>query len=76
MTLWTVTTFDGRTTTIEADEITTRADGSLWLLRAVAPPPAKLVPVAILAANEWVSCCAADAAIVWTERERPVPRFA
>ena len=76
MTIWTVTLFDGRTAQISADEITTRNDGSLWLLRSVAPPPAKLVPVAVLAANEWVSCCVCDAAIAWTEREHPASRFA
>jgi hypothetical protein len=76
MTIWTVTLFDGRTAQISADEITTRNDGSLWLLRSVAPPPAKLVPVAVLAGNEWVSCCVCDATIVWHEREHPAPRFA
>jgi len=70
------TTFDGRTTQLDADEITTRNDGSLWLLRSVAPPPAKLVPVAILGRDLWSSSVPADADIVRHEREHPVPRFA
>jgi hypothetical protein len=39
---------------IEADEVTTRQDGSLWLLVATSPPPAKLVPVLILARGVWL----------------------
>jgi hypothetical protein len=38
MTIWTITLFDGRTAQLEADELTTRQDGSLWALRSVAPP--------------------------------------
>ena len=76
MTIWTIHLFDGRTTQLEAVEVTTRNDGSLWLLRSVAPPPAKLVPVAILGRDLWSSCVPADADIVWHEREHPVPRFA
>jgi len=44
-----------RTIRVEADECTTRTDGSLWFLVATAPRPAALVPVLILAKNEWHS---------------------
>ena len=76
MTIWTVTLFDGRTTALEADEITTRADGSVWLLRSVAPPPDKLAVVAMFSRDIWSSCCPSDAEIVWHEPQRPAPRFA
>ena len=72
MTLWTVTLFDGRTAQISADEITTRQDGSLWLLRSAAPPPDKLAVVAVFSRDLWSSCVPADAAIVWQERP-PAP---
>jgi len=68
LTTWTVTLFDGRGTQIGADDITTRADGSLWLLRSVTPPPDKLVPVAVFAHSLWETCAPVDAEIVWHER--------
>jgi hypothetical protein len=76
MTAWTITLFDGRTAQIEAHEITTRPDGSLWALRSVAPPD-KLAPVAIFARDMWSSCYPCDAAIVRHESQRPTSsRFA
>jgi hypothetical protein len=54
-TTWTITLPDGGTLTVTADEITTRTDGSLWLLQALDPKPAPLVPVLILAAGRWFS---------------------
>jgi hypothetical protein len=71
MTTWTVVLFDGRTTQLDADEITTRADGSLWALRSAAPPPDKLAVVAIFSRDVWSSCVPADAEIVWQERPPP-----
>lgn len=71
MTTYTVQLTDGRTAQVEADEITTRQDGSLWLLRATAPKPAALVPVMVLAARTWSSCIPADAAIVITGEPKP-----
>jgi hypothetical protein len=68
MTAWTVVLFDGRTATIDADEITTRPDCSLWLLRQAGPPPEKLEVVAVLAASLWASCYPCDSAIDWYER--------
>ena len=53
MTTWTVTLADDQTIQVEADEITTRNDGSLWLLRSAKPPPDKLAVVLVLAAGEW-----------------------
>ena len=76
MTTYALTLADGRTTTIDADELTTRQDGSLWLLRAAAPPPDKLVPVAVFARGDWSCAVRADAEIVWQERPTPMPRFA
>jgi hypothetical protein len=37
MTGWTVALADGTTTTVDADELTTRQYGSLWLLCALDP---------------------------------------
>jgi hypothetical protein len=42
-----------RTIRVEADDISTRADGSLWLLRATRPRPAAMEPVLILARGQW-----------------------
>lgn len=53
MTTWTITCSDGRTVQVEADELTTRNDGSLWALRSAAPPPDKLRPVLVLAGGAW-----------------------
>jgi hypothetical protein len=52
---------DGGTLAVDADEITTRVDGSLWLLVADAPPPDKLRPVLVLAAGRWRSIEPAEA---------------
>jgi hypothetical protein len=61
MTAWTITLApDDRTIHIDADEITTRPDGSLWLLRCDAPPPDKLATVLILARGQWRSAYPAD----------------
>ena len=70
---WTITLADGRTAQVEGDEPTTRQDGSLWLLKAVAPKPAALVAVAIFAARTWVSCWPDSAQILWTAEPRPAP---
>jgi hypothetical protein len=68
MTAWTIHLFDGRITQLEADEVTTRADGSLWLLRSAAPPPDKLAVLAIFSHDLWSSCVPADANIDWQQR--------
>lgn len=40
----------------EADDITTRPDGSLWLLQAVGPPStSKLIPVLVVADKVWTA---------------------
>jgi hypothetical protein len=44
MTTFVITLTDGRTAQVDCDEVTTRAAGDLWALRAVAPKPAALVP--------------------------------
>jgi hypothetical protein len=72
MTTWTVALSDGRSTQLDADEVTTRADGALWLLRSAAPPPDKLAVVAVFSRDLWSSCVPADADIVWQERP-PAP---
>jgi hypothetical protein len=38
MTGWTVALADGTTTTVDADELTARQYGSLWLLARSTPP--------------------------------------
>jgi hypothetical protein len=86
MTTFTIALADGRTAQVEADEVTTRQDGSLWLLKATAPKPAALVPVAIFAARTWSSCMQEGAQILWldvpakpagvSEPSQRSPRFA
>jgi hypothetical protein len=44
-----------RTIRVEGDDITTRQDGSLWVLVATAPKPAPLTPALILAKGQWES---------------------
>lgn len=41
VTPWTIKLTDGRTAQVEALEITTRQDGSLWVLAATAPNPSR-----------------------------------
>lgn len=79
MTTYTIQLSDGRTAQVEADEVTTRQSGDLWVLKAVAKPPTPLVPVAIFAARTWCSCTPTDAAIVISGEPRaarptPTPR--
>ena len=73
MTAWLITAADGATATIEAAEPTTRTDGSLWLLREVAPKPAPLVPVVIFARGQWISVVAADAEVASSTPPPPPP---
>jgi hypothetical protein len=77
---WTIALHDGRTVQVEADEITTRNDGSLRLLRAAAPPPDKLAVVLVLARGQWLTVRRADEPILFAGEpehdEVPVPRFA
>jgi hypothetical protein len=83
VTVFVISLADGRTGQVEADEITTRQDGSLWLLRAVAKPPAKLEPVAAFAAKSWTSCIPQETAVLWVDhaavqqqgQPKPEPRL-
>lgn len=55
---FTVRLQDCSTITVEADDATTRSDGSLWLLQHDEPPRQgmpKLAPTLVLAAREWVA---------------------
>jgi hypothetical protein len=52
-----------RTARIEADELTTRQDGSLWALVATKPKPAPLEPIAIFARGTWATVMAEGAAV-------------
>jgi hypothetical protein len=84
MTTYLIQLSDGRAATIEADEVTTLADGSLWLMRSVAPKPSPPKTIAIIAARQWTSCTAADAHVLITGEpapastpaKQPSPRFA
>ena len=83
MTTFTIQLADGRTAQVVGDECTTRQDGSLWILEAVAPKPAALAPVAIFARGQWLSCFPDDAAVLWQSGPTPdtvtaptTPRFA
>ena len=60
MTDWTITLADGSTTAVAADEVTTRQDGSLWLLAALNPRPAPLTPVLVLARGKWTAAYPSD----------------
>jgi hypothetical protein len=63
---------DGRIVRIEASEVTTRTDGSLWLLRAENPKPHPLVPVLVLACGTWSSCSPEEGApVVWDPPDSP-----
>jgi hypothetical protein len=85
MTQFTIQLANGRVCEIAADEVTTRADGSLWLLAALAPKPHPLVPLVIFAARSWHSCTAEGAPVLFIvdqpspanpEPPKPTPRFA
>jgi hypothetical protein len=79
VTAWTVALSEnGNTITADADEITTRTDGSLWLLAAAAPPPDKLRPVVVLARGRWIAVypAGADPFDPQPEATTPTPRFA
>jgi hypothetical protein len=76
-----------RTIRVEGDDISTRQDGSLWILVATAPKPAALTPVLILAKGEWHSVLIegsnilfmAEPPVTVTEpppEKKPTPRFA
>ncbi len=58
MPAYTVTLADGRTATVDADEISVTAAGALVLLRGDPPPRS---PVAVLAPRTWHSCFPAGA---------------
>jgi len=85
VTTYVVSLSDGRTAQVVVDDLTTRQDGSLWLLRAAAPPPAKLVTCAVFARGVWQTCSPEDAGTVWghdpskaphVTEARTSPRFA
>jgi hypothetical protein len=65
MTRWTVHLTNGQQVEAQADDLTTRQDGSPWLLRVVAPKPAALAPLLILARGQWTHVCADDAPVTW-----------
>jgi hypothetical protein len=80
---FTIILSDGRTAAVEGDDITTRTDGSVWILKAVAPKPAALVATAIFARGVWSACYVEGAQVLWAAAEsrtappepsRPTPR--
>ncbi len=67
-----------RTIRVEADEVTTRQDGSLWVLVATAPKPAALQTVLVLARGEWHSVVVEGANVLFVsepEPAKPEPRL-
>lgn len=68
MTTWTIQLHDGRTAQVQADEITTRQDGALFVMKAVAKPPAALVVVAAFARGVWQSCWPDSTAVLWLDQ--------
>ena len=69
MTQFAVILADGRTAQAEADEVRVTDTGALVLSTAGAP----LVPVAVFAARQWVSCWPDSAQILWIAEPRPAP---
>jgi hypothetical protein len=65
MTTYSITAADGCTATIDADELSTRQDGSAWFLIAVDRPPAKLQVLLILARG-WKEIRRSDLELDWT----------
>ncbi|MGO9032221.1 hypothetical protein [Mycobacterium sp.] len=65
MTTYLISLSTGRTVQAEGDDVATRADGSLWVLRAP-PKPLPMTPVAIFAARTWTSCFTGDASVTFT----------
>jgi hypothetical protein len=70
-----------RTIRLEADDCTTRTDGSLWFLRATRPKPAALTPCLILARGQWDSVVVEGSNILFLgeppatpEKPAPTPR--
>jgi hypothetical protein len=62
-----------RTIRIEGDEVTTRQDGSLWVLVAKAPKPAPLVAVLVLARGQWHSVLVEGSNILFAGDPPPPP---
>jgi hypothetical protein len=82
MTTFTIQLSDGRTAAVEGDDITTRTDGSIWVLRAP-PKPLPMTTVAIFVARQWTSCLVGDAQVLFSgeatqpaTKPTPTPRFA
>jgi hypothetical protein len=65
-----VTLVDGQTCDVEADEATTRADGSAWFLQALRPPPAALEAVVGFARGQWLRAVRDDASVVFVTATR------
>jgi hypothetical protein len=82
MTTFTITLSDGRTAAVDGDDITSRSDGSLWILRAP-PKPLPMTPVLILARGQRTSVSVEGAQVLFTGEPTPAtnappptPRFA
>jgi hypothetical protein len=75
---WAIVLSDGATIVVAGAEITTRSDGSLWVLAADTPPPDKLKPVLILARGRWhaVHPAGANPLPPATPKPERIPRFA
>jgi hypothetical protein len=71
MSTYLVTLSDGRIAEVEATELTTRPCGALFLMAAVARPPAALVTVAAFAARTWTSCVPKDSTAVLFHESPP-----
>jgi hypothetical protein len=79
MSTWRIEGIDG-VIVINADQCTTRVDGSLWLLAEVPMRPAKLppklVPVLILASGRWRTVSPVGAQVDWQPFNSDTPRAA
>jgi hypothetical protein len=70
---WSIVLADAATAVLDADEVTTRADGSLWLLAALDPKPAPLRVVLILARGQWRAAHPSDVSPL-PDPEPPQPK--
>jgi hypothetical protein len=77
VTTWSIHLASDRTAVVEADEVSTRQDGSAWFLRAEKPPPNKLSVVLVIARGEWRAIYPADSSPLPEAPKPPerVPRF-
>ncbi|WP_406816190.1 hypothetical protein [Mycobacterium sp. M23085] len=77
MTNYRIRLYDASTIDVSADELTTRSDGSLWVMVTVETPERRrsalplLRPVLVLARGDWVRVWAADQPNPFAPQDEP-----